>query len=135
MTFTTDHRVRFAHVDAAGIVFYPRYFEMVNATVEDWFAYEIGCDFRTIHLGRKLGTPTVKLETQFISPSRLGDVLRFSLSVEKLGRSSVTLSVEVRCSDEVRLKLRSVLVCIDLNTGRSISWPEDIRERMAIGSI
>ena len=29
--------VRFADCDPAGIVFYPRYMEMFNALVEDWF--------------------------------------------------------------------------------------------------
>ena len=39
--------IRFRHCDAAGIVFYPRYFEMMNDLVEDWFA-ELGmglCEF------------------------------------------------------------------------------------------
>lgn len=134
MTFTTEHLVRFAHVDAAGIVFYPRYFELVNATVEDWFAGSIGFDFKVLHLDRRLGIPTVKLGTEFVSPSRLGDVLQFQLTVEKLGRSSVSLSIDVRCDDEVRFRVRSVLVCIDLDTGRSIPWPDDIRSGMIIES-
>ena len=37
MAFTVTQRVRFQHCDPAGIVFYPRYFEMLNATIEEWF--------------------------------------------------------------------------------------------------
>jgi acyl-CoA thioesterase FadM len=29
--------VRFGHCDPATFVFYPRYFEMINSFVEDWF--------------------------------------------------------------------------------------------------
>ena len=29
--------VQFAHCDPAGIVFYARYFEIINEVVEDWF--------------------------------------------------------------------------------------------------
>jgi len=132
MTFTTEHLVRFAHVDAAGIVFYPRYFELVNATVEDWFAESIGFGLKVLHLDRRLGIPTVKIETEFVSPSRLGDMLQFQLTMEKLGRSSVSLSIDVRCDDEVRFRVRSVLVCIDLDNGRSIPWPDDIRSGMIV---
>ena len=34
--------VRFEHCDAAGIIFYPRFFALVNETVEDWFCRASG---------------------------------------------------------------------------------------------
>ncbi len=34
--------VRFTHTDPAGFVFFPRYFEMIQAVVEDWFTHAIG---------------------------------------------------------------------------------------------
>ena len=54
MPFETITKVRFAHIDGASIVFYPRYFEMLNAAVEDWFALELGVDFRSMHTNRGL---------------------------------------------------------------------------------
>ena len=42
---------RGAHTDPAGIVFYPRYFEMINAQVEDWFTGPLGCDFELRRAG------------------------------------------------------------------------------------
>ena len=80
--------VRFAHVDAAGIVFYPRYFEMLNAAVEQYFADIVGIDFRQMHLERQIGVPTVHLEADFSAPSRLGDRLAIDLIVDRVGRSS-----------------------------------------------
>ena len=35
--FQREILVRFGHCDAAGWVFYPRYFEMISDFVEDWF--------------------------------------------------------------------------------------------------
>src|SRR5690242_12783792 len=35
--FQREVLVRFGHCDAAGWVFYPRYFEMISDFVEDWF--------------------------------------------------------------------------------------------------
>ncbi|AMK23225.1 acyl-CoA thioesterase [Sphingobium sp. TKS] len=127
MTFVSRQTVRFAHVDPAGIVFYPRYFEMLNAAVEDYFAEAVGVDFATMHLERHLGVPTVKLETEFAAPSRLGDALDFLIEVTRVGRSSADVAVEVRCGAETRLRIAVVLVCMDLKTGRPVAWPADMR--------
>lgn len=129
MTFSSTQKVRFGHVDAAGIVFYPRYFEMLNAAVEDYFEQVIETDFKSIHLDRGLGIPTVKLDSEFMAPSRLGDLLDFHVDVARVGRSSAELAIEVRCSDELRFRSTVVLVCMDLKTGHSFPWPDDIRPR------
>lgn len=129
MIFISRQVVRFAHVDAAGIVFYPRYFEMLNAAVEDYFAEQIGVDFAQIHMARKLGIPTVRLEADFTAPSRLGDRLDFRLNPAHVGRSSVKLSIDVACEDEMRFRASVVLVCVDLTSGKSVPWPADMRPR------
>lgn len=130
MTFVSRQQVRFAHVDAAGIVFYPRYFEMLNASVEDFFGELVGVDFAEIHLKRHLGMPTVRLETDFVAPSRLGDQLDFAITVARVGNSSLEIMVDVRCDDAPRFKARVVLVCIDLASGRSVAWPADMRRAL-----
>ncbi len=38
-------RVEFNHCDPAGIVFYPRYFEMANSVVENFFRDEVDYPF------------------------------------------------------------------------------------------
>ena len=37
-TLSRNIVVRFEHCDAAGIMFYPRFFALVNEMVEEWFA-------------------------------------------------------------------------------------------------
>jgi len=131
MSFIAQTKVRFAHVDAAGIVFYPRYFEMLNAAVEDWFAEGLGVDFAELHLRRGLGVPTVSLDSRFAAPSRLGDDLDIAIEVASLGRSSCVVTYTVRCGEEVRMTAEGVLVCMVLAEGRSTPWPEDIREGLS----
>lgn len=131
LTFVSRQQVRFAHVDAAGIVFYPRYFEMLNAAVEDYFAEVVGVGFAEMHGQRRLGVPTVRLETDFAAPSRLGDLLDFELRVTAVGRSSLGLSVAVRCGADVRISMSVTLVCMDLDAGRALAWPDDMRSAIA----
>ena len=129
--FEEETLVRWAHTDPAGIVFYPRYFEMINALIEDWFAGPLGCDFETLHGELGTGVPTVSIECEFARPSRLGDRLVFGLVVEWMGEGSFTLEMAANeRNGERRMKARLVLACIDLETGCARPIPEEIRSRM-----
>ena len=124
--------VRMQHVDAAGIVFYPRYFEMVVQLIEDWFADGLGTDFHALHDLRGVGIPTVHVDIAFRRPRRLGDRLRFSLALLKLKRTSLQLAIAATCGGEERLRLRQVLTCTSLGeTIRAVDIPPDLRAAMA----
>jgi 4-hydroxybenzoyl-CoA thioesterase len=128
--FTFRQKVYFQHCDPAGIVFYPRYFEMISTAVEEWFAERIGVPFESLH-GSIGAVPTVSLNIEFTAPSRHGDILEFRLQPTRIGRSSVDLSIEAYCGLEKRLNLTQTLVFTGKGADRSKSWPEDIRARIS----
>ena len=135
--FQQSVKVRFAHCDPAGIVFYPRYFEMINNVVEDWLAEALRWSLSYIVTERREGFPTVNVECQFLNSARLGDVLEFQLSVTKLGRSSCALLVQASCQEETVLKANLVLVYTSLGSGqaesereRSLEIPSALRDQM-----
>lgn len=132
MRFSTTAQVRFAHVDAAGIVFYPRYFELLNGAVEDWFA-ALGSDFRTLHLGQNTGTPTVSLECEFVAPSMLGDLLQIELNPEQVGTSSLRYGFRMVGEGRERVRGSAILVCMDLAAKQSRPWPGTLRDRLNAG--
>ena len=43
--FERELRIRFAHCDPAGIVFFPQYLVMVNNLVEDWVTDALGVPY------------------------------------------------------------------------------------------
>ena len=91
----TWHRVidvEFNHCDPAGIVFYPRYFEMTNAAVESLFRDGLRHPFARL-MAEGAGVPTARIEVDFRAPSRLGDRLDLAVDVVALGRSSVTFRI------------------------------------------
>ena len=130
--YQTTMKVLFNHCDPAGIVFYPRYFEMLNAVVEEWFETELNCSFAEMHLNRKTGVPTAHLEVDFRKPSRLGEELYFTLAVEKLGGSSADCSFQVvgKSDGILRLEGQLTLVYFSMETGRSLRWPEDLHQAL-----
>lgn len=122
--------VRFAHCDPAGIVFYPQYLVLCNEIVEDWFADEIGVDFRDLHHKLRRGVPMVHLEVDFLAASELGDELEFRLAVAELGNASFTLDVTASSGGELRLRTTQKLVVIDLDTRRPVPIEPRWRDRM-----
>ena len=85
--FTKEEKIRFQHIDYAGIVFYPRFLEMLNALVEDWFEEALERPFQQMH--ETHGIPTVDLKIQFKNPARLGETLIKHLWVKELRNSSI----------------------------------------------
>lgn len=129
-TFAIEITVRFAHVDAAGIVFYPRYLEMVNETVERWFEEALGVSFSELHVVRRHGAPTKRVVADFLKPSRLGDRLSFTLRLAKIGRTSFDLDITCTCGGETRFKAAATLVYAGLEPLAPLPIPDDLRERM-----
>jgi 4-hydroxybenzoyl-CoA thioesterase len=124
--FTRETIIRFAHCDPAGIIFYPRFFALVNEVVEDWFA-ALGHSFRELHVAQKKGIPTVRFETEFVGPVRIGDTLQQSLGVEALGRSSCQLKHIAAVADGTVARFDQTIVFTDLASMKSEPWPADLR--------
>jgi 4-hydroxybenzoyl-CoA thioesterase len=125
--FETPLRIRFAHCDPAGIVFFPQYLVMINNLVEDWVGESLGVPYAELLGRRRTGLPTVSLNCEFTAISRMGDDVMMGLSVERLGRRSITLQLGCRCGDEERMRVRQVLVCTSLDSHRAIDIPSDLR--------
>lgn len=121
----------FHHCDPAGIVFYPRYFEMINAALETWFDERLGVPFERLHGERQAAVPTVSMSVDFHGASRHGDRLDVTITPTKLGRSSLTISVDVVCHNQQRLTMEAKLVYMDQKTGRAASWPDDLCNRLS----
>jgi 4-hydroxybenzoyl-CoA thioesterase len=129
-TFYSDMLVRFSHCDPAGIVFYPQYFIMFNGLVEDWFNQGLCLNYARYITEHRLGFPIVKLECDFVAPSKIGEIITLGLKLERLGRSSMEIAVDCRHGREERLRARFVLVAMDLDKQRAQAVPDDLRALM-----
>ncbi len=129
--FVSQVQVLFRHCDPAGIVFYPRYFEMVNDLVEEWFDRGMGLPFHTLHVQRQVGTPTVSVQCDFTAPSRWHDTLRQVLEVRRIGGASFQFDVRFEGPDgQRRLSARMTIVTMDLRSMKATPLPADLRERL-----
>ena len=127
--FIKTEKIRFKHVDYAGIVFYPRFLEMLNDLVEDWFEEALDRPFSRIH--ETNGIPTVDLKVQFKKAARLGEVLTKSLWVNHLGGSSVVCGFKFEDEQgKTCLEGEVTLVNVAINNGRDAIKAEPFNEEM-----
>lgn len=89
---TRTVRIEWGHCDAAGIVFYPRYFEMFDHSTAMLFEKALGMSkqdyLRAYGFG---GFPVVTTRAQFFRPTTYGDDVAITSSIS-FGRSSFSVT-------------------------------------------
>ncbi|WP_171131114.1 MULTISPECIES: thioesterase family protein [unclassified Ruegeria] len=127
MAFEIHQKVLFKHCDPAGIVFFPRYFEMMNDCVEAFFDEVLDHPFEALH---KTGAvPTAQIETRFAAPSRHGDHLTLRLRIVHLGRTSARYKMTGHAGEALRFETTGTLVNVDAH-GRPDKWPPHVAKKL-----
>ncbi|MGH7297220.1 MAG: acyl-CoA thioesterase [Polyangiaceae bacterium] len=126
--FVHLHRVRFDEVDAAGIVYFARFFTWCHDAMEAMLAGVEGGYVALVNV-RRLGFPAVHVEADYAAPLRFGEEVHVGATVERLGKSSITIRFDLRrASDGDHVAtLRHVVALTDLVAMRARPIPDDVR--------
>ena len=57
--FSVEYPILFSHCDPAGIVYFPRLFDLLHRAMEDWFTFGLEERFADFIVKKRLGIPTV----------------------------------------------------------------------------
>ncbi len=130
MAFTSVQKIRFDDVDGAGIVYYPQFFHLCHAAFEDFFDTAAPLSYPELIKERRLGFPTVAIESQFTAPLSYGDSAIIELSIAKVGTSSVKFAYTIRRKRDavVCLTAQITTVLMNLDTQKSVPIPEELRQ-------
>jgi len=125
LIFTHRLDVRFRDCDPMGHVnnaVYLTYLE--QARFAHWRSLERGSDAPGVILAHA--------EIDYHKPATYGDTLEIRISLERIGKSSLTYTYEiVDQHDSLVAKARSVLVSYDYAAGKSVPVPDDVREQVS----
>jgi 4-hydroxybenzoyl-CoA thioesterase len=81
--------IEWGDCDPAGIVFYPRYFAMFDASTAALFAAALGyTKHAMLQRFGAIGFPMVDTGARFLVPSKFGDVVTIESTITRFGRSS-----------------------------------------------
>lgn len=129
MAFTFTTPVRFADVDHAGIVYYPRYFHYFHLAFEELWRQRLGARAYVDLLDRdRVGFPAVRAEAEFHAPLRFGDTVELELTVARLGGKSITFRYRAFRAGEPRvLAAEGKVVCAVTDLARFVAMPVPAR--------
>lgn len=128
--YTFSQPLRFGHCDVAGIVALAPFFDIVNATVEDWFQHGLEQPFDAFHLEHGYGNPIVSTGGEFLRACRYGEMMTLELAVAGLGRSSIELQISAKVNGEERMRVRHKTAMIDMDSFRATAIPQAMRAKM-----
>ena len=87
-------RVRYGECDAQGVLFNARYMDLVDVAFTEFERVVWGG--HAVLLDAGLDTQVVSMKIDWTAPARFDDVLDLELSVDRIGRTSMTLRAEFR---------------------------------------
>lgn len=125
--WTNTVKIRFAHCDPAGIVYFAAHFDILNGVVEDWFGEGLRLDYHDIVGRRRIGLGYVHAAADFHRPARMGDRLTYAVAVERVGTKSLPLRITAHKDGADVLTAALVIVTSDLDAMAAIPIPDDIR--------
>ena len=128
--FSTEYPILFSHCDPAGIVYFPRFFDLLHRAMEDWFTFGLEERFADFIMQKKLGIPTVGTKVDFVGPARFGDLLKVELRVAKLGSSSIELAIDSFVDGRPCFKARHTVCVFSQDTYKAVPIPAELRARM-----
>jgi 4-hydroxybenzoyl-CoA thioesterase len=127
--FRTPWAVRFADVDNAGIIYYPRFFHAFHVAFEEFWEREAKRPYHLVLHRDRVGFPAVHIESDFRKTVTFGDPLEIRVGVKRFGNRSVVFRYEVVRTDtgEVHAAADITKAVVDMNTFRPIVMPAVLR--------
>lgn len=130
--FQTSRRVEFRDTDAAGILHFASVLGLMEEAEHEFLRHVEVPLFRPVD-GGTISWPRVSASCDFTSPARFEDDLQIEVTVQHLGRRSVTYGFRVRCQDRLVATGTLAAACCIVSGNRieSIDIPQDVADKLS----
>ena len=130
--FTIQHRVPWADVDLAKIVYFPRYFSYFEMAELEWYRSQ-GLAYEDVLEGLGVWMPRVAAHCNFRAPARLSELLSIEMQLDRLGRTSYTFGYDAyRLPERTHLADGYVTIAtVSRGSFRPTPVPGDLAERLS----
>jgi len=127
---TVDRKIMWGDLDSLGIVFYPRFYEWMDASGHLFFE-AIGLTIGDMWLRRKILFGLVETSCRYQRPGRYHDEIRITTHVDALTEKTATLkhSIADRSSGALLVDGYEKRICLDVSDPdnfRAMDIPDDI---------
>ena len=127
--FVYEIPIRFADVDRAGILYYPRFLNYFHIAFEEFFGRALGIPYVRLIEQERVGFPMRHMDIDFRGPLAYGDAALVAVRVVRVGRTSVDFMYEVKSknSGKVVTIAKATTVAVDLVHFQPVPVPEPYR--------
>ena len=129
--FVTSDYIRWEDIDLAGIARYSAYTRFLDIAETDLYR-SLGTPLSKLHAQYKVWLPRKVMHLEYFAPARLDDQVVIVAYFSHIGRTSVTMNVDIFRDDRKTLIAAShlVLVCVDIALAK-LPLPPEFRELVA----
>lgn len=113
--FVTTEHVRWEDIDLAGIARYGSYTRFLDVAETDLYR-SLGKPLSVLHAEYKVWLPRKVMHIDYFLPARLDDELTIAAYFSNVGRTSVTLNIDLLRADRKTLIGAAYLVLVCVNT-------------------
>lgn len=126
LVHTRKLRIEWGWCDPAGIVFFPRYFEIFDSCTTMMFCQALGMSkFQFMRLYKFEGYPLVDTRARFLKPTKFGDDVVVESRVTEFRRSSFDVQHRIMLDDELCVECSDTRVW----AARDADNPDKIRSK------
>ncbi len=129
MPFVHRLRVRYHECDAQGVVFNANHFAYFDVALTELWRDRFGSYAALVESGADVVVRDA--QATFHAPARFDDELDLEVSVERLGTTSMVLSVAERRGGDLLVDGRMTYVFVDPATGAKQEIPDFVRGRLS----
>jgi acyl-CoA thioester hydrolase len=125
--FVTTDYVRWEDIDLAGIARYSAYTRFLDIAETDLYR-SLGTPLSRLHAQYKVWLPRKVMHIEYYAPARLDDPVVMAAYFSNIGRTSVTLNVDLFRDDRKTMIAAAhlVLVCVDIALAK-VPLPAEFR--------
>lgn len=122
-----DVRLSYADCDPAQILYYAAWFPWMERVQSEWLYLN---DLRADTLAERFGFATItrRAECDYLSPARLFELIRVSMTVARLGNTSIRFGFRMVRQDDQVLVARGALILVTIDEhGQPVTVPDRLR--------
>jgi 4-hydroxybenzoyl-CoA thioesterase len=134
----TTRRIEWGQCDPAGIVFYPKFFEMFDHATTTLFSDALGMTkYQFLAKYDCSGYPMVDIRARFLTPARFGDDVTIETTLTAIKRSSFQMTHRLKNNGVLAVECFETRVWVgrdpaDPSKIRSQPIPAEVIERLSL---
>jgi len=122
-------RVYFENTDAGGVVYHAEYLKFFERARTEWLRH-LGFDHQALGRNHRTLFVVTAAAVEFMKPARLDDTLAVSVRLESLGKVRCVFAQEIRRDDEVLVRGKITVACLQVESFKPAEIPEPLRRKM-----